>query len=72
MRLFFSNHLLLQGGVCKKDAEITGPPPEEGCLQDEVAYRGSCYKFKLSFLNWMEAEAECSSWGGHLVSLESE
>ena len=54
------------------NSEITGPPPDDGCLQNEVAYRESCYSLTLMFADWNTANDKCNGYGGHLVSIESE
>ena len=62
-----------QTSVCKRSAEITGPPPDiDGCLEDEVAYKASCYRFDVKFTSYDKSEKTCKDWGGQLLSLQSE
>lgn len=59
--------------MCKTNSEITGPPPDVyGCLEDEVAYKDSCYRFDVHFTSYYESEKTCKGWGGQLLDLQSE
>ena len=59
--------------MCKTNSEITGPPPDvDGCLEDEVAYMDTCYRFDVHFTSHDASEKTCKDWGGQLLDLQSE
>lgn len=45
------------------------PPAPEPC--PGLGYEGSCYAFFVEALPWVEAEARCVAWNGHLASVAS-
>jgi hypothetical protein len=59
------------------DADVTldaGAPNDAGSTErdarDCVVYDEHCYRMPNAERSWPSAEADCASWGGHLVTLE--
>ncbi len=45
---------------------------EASCGNGYSEYSGSCYKYHEYYVTWQDAENQCVSEGGHLVSITSE
>ena len=64
-----------KGVLCKAEAnpEHENPPPLKTCdeegLSGYVRFNGGCYRWGDESKTWSEAEADCSSENGHLVSI---
>ena len=64
-----------KGVLCKAETnpEHENPPPLKTCdeegLSGYVRFNGGCYRWANEPKTWSEAEEDCSSENGHLVSI---
>lgn len=54
------------------EAGVSDPSPPLLCGDGEVGHSGACYRYDERLLSWLDAEADCVAWGGHLVTVENE